>query len=186
LLEQKGFGKLKENSCSEVPTLRSEEAASMEQQFTRRQWLAFLVKASATVLTFVYGIPALVMLIAPAFRKQKPPWIKVGEIKEFPAGEPKAVTLSYQRRDGWVIRTVRSTVYVVARPDGSLSVLSNICTHASCAVRWEQSKNAFYCPCHAGYFDAEGKVLQGPPPRPLVQYPHKVEGGLLYVRLESV
>ncbi|MCL6473924.1 MAG: ubiquinol-cytochrome c reductase iron-sulfur subunit [Firmicutes bacterium] len=158
----------------------------MEQQVTRRQWLAFLVKALGTVLAFAYGIPVLAMVIVPAFRKQKSPWIKVGEIKEFPAGEPKAVTLSYQRRDGWVIRTVRSTVYVVNGTDGSLKVLSNICTHASCAVRWEASKSAFYCPCHVAYFDADGKVIQGPPPRPLVQYPYKVEGGSLYVRLDNV
>ncbi|MGC8783628.1 MAG: ubiquinol-cytochrome c reductase iron-sulfur subunit [Armatimonadota bacterium] len=158
----------------------------MEQRWTRREWLATLVKALATLLAIVYSIPTLVMLVVPAFRRQKPPWIKVGNANEFPVGEPKAVTLSHQRRDGWVIRTVRSTVYVVVKPDGSLKVLSNICTHASCAVRWERSRNAFFCPCHAGYFDAEGKVVQGPPPRPLPEYPHKVEGGLLYVRLENV
>lgn len=157
----------------------------MEQRLTRREWLATFVKALAALLTFVYGIPALVMLIVPAFRRQKTPWVKVGNASEFTAGEPKAVTLSYQRRDGWVIRTVRSTVYVVAASDGSLKVLSNICTHASCAVRWERDRKAFFCPCHAGYFDASGKVMQGPPPRPLPEFPHKVEGGVLYVRLES-
>lgn len=158
----------------------------MEQKMTRREWLATLVKASAVLLTFVYGIPALVMLIVPAFRRQKSPWVKVGNVDEFPAGEPKAVTLSYQRRDGWVIRTVRSTVYVVSKSDGSLKVLSNICTHASCAVRWEQGRSSFFCPCHAGFFDMDGKVVQGPPPRPLPEFPHKVEGGVLYVRMESV
>lgn len=155
----------------------------MEGSVTRREWI---VKAAAALLTLVYGIPALVMLVVPAFRRQKPPWVKVGNVSEFPAGEPKAVTLTYQRRDGWVIRTVRSTVYVTSKPDGSVKVLSNICTHASCAVRWESGRNAFFCPCHAGYFDADGKVIQGPPPRPLPEYPHKVEGGVLYVHLESV
>ncbi|MCS6829903.1 MAG: Rieske (2Fe-2S) protein [Armatimonadota bacterium] len=157
-----------------------------DEGITRRQWLGVLVKALATVLAVAYSIPALVMLIVPAFRRQNPPWIKVGSLHEFPSDEPKAVTLSYQRRDGWVVRTVRSTVYVVVKPDGSLKVLSNICTHASCAVRWERSKNAFFCPCHAAYFDADGRVTQGPPPRPLPEYPHKVEGDLLYVRLENV
>lgn len=158
----------------------------MEQSITRRQWLATLVKGLATLLAFVYGVPVLIMLIVPAFRRQHPPWVKVGNVNEFPAGEPKAVTLNYQRRDGWVIRTVRSTVYVVTHSDGSLRVLSNICTHASCAVRWERERKAFFCPCHAGYFDAGGKVLEGPPPRPLPEFPHKVEGGVLYVRMQSV
>lgn len=155
----------------------------MEGSVTRREWI---VKASVAVLTLVYGIPALVMLVVPAFRRQKPPWVKVGKVSEFPAGEPKAVTLTYQRRDGWVIRTVRSTVYVLVKPDGAVKVLSNICTHASCAVRWERERGAFFCPCHAGYFDADGKVIQGPPPRPLPEYPHRVDGGVLYVHMESV
>ncbi len=155
----------------------------MEGSMTRREWM---VKSLTALLALIYGIPALVMLVVPAFRRQKPPWVKVGNVNDFPAGEPKAVTLSYQRRDGWVIRTVRTTVYVAAKPDGSLKVLSNICTHASCAVRWERERKAFFCPCHAAYFDADGKVMQGPPPRPLPEYPHKVEGGLLYVQLENV
>jgi Rieske Fe-S protein len=25
----------------------------------------------------------------------------------------------------------------------------------------------FRCPCHGGVFDAEGNVVEGPPPRPL-------------------
>lgn len=158
----------------------------MAEQITRRQWLAKLVKASVSVLLFVYGIPSLILLALPAFRKQKPPWIEVGSVSEFSGRQPQSVTLTYQRRDGWVIRAVRSTVYVVNKPDGSIKVLSNICSHANCAVRWEAAKNAFFCPCHAAYFDNEGKVLQGPPPRPLAEFPHKVEGGKLYVRLETV
>lgn len=157
----------------------------MQESMTRREWLATLVKALATLLALVYAVPALVMLAVPAFRKQKPPWVKVGSVNEFASGEPKAVTLSFQRRDGWIIRTVRSTVYVVAKSDGSLKVFSNICTHASCAVRWERERSAFYCPCHAAYFDADGKVMQGPPPRPLSEFPHKVEGGVLYVNINS-
>ncbi len=124
------------------------------------------------------------MLIIHAFRREPKPWLKVGPLSDFRPGEPKPVTLSYQRRDGWMIRTVRTTVYVVALGNGKVKVLSNICTHANCAVRWEREKQAFFCPCHDGYFAITGEVKAGPPTRPLDEFPHKVEGDILFVRLQ--
>lgn len=151
----------------------------------RRQWLDRFVKAAAACIAAVLGYPSLAMLIAPAFRRSPMQWLKVAPLSDFRPDEPKAVTLTYQRRDGWVIRTVRRTVYVVVKADGRVKVLSNICTHANCAVRWEPTKRAFFCPCHDGYFDMDGKVQAGPPPRPLDELPHKVDGGVLFVQLPT-
>jgi Rieske Fe-S protein len=45
---------------------------------------------------------------------------------------------------------------------------SQKCTHLSCAVYYARDRNRLECPCHEGYFAVEdGRVLQGPPPRPL-------------------
>ena len=45
---------------------------------------------------------------------------------------------------------------------------SQKCTHLSCAVYPASDGQRLECPCHAGYFSIEdGRVLQGPPPRPL-------------------
>ena len=41
------------------------------------------------------------------------------------------------------------------------------CTHLGCPVLWKAADRRFHCPCHEGYFDEEGRVLAGPPPRPL-------------------
>jgi len=54
------------------------------------------------------------------------------------------------------------------RSDGSLAAFSQKCTHLSCAVTYAVERDRLECPCHDGYFSAEtGRVLQGPPPRPL-------------------
>jgi Rieske Fe-S protein len=38
----------------------------------------------------------------------------------------------------------------------------------SCAVYYSAQNNRLECPCHEGYFSVEdGRVLQGPPQRPL-------------------
>ena len=45
---------------------------------------------------------------------------------------------------------------------------SQKCTHLSCAVYFDAAKGRIECPCHEGAFSAaDGRVLQGPPPRPL-------------------
>jgi Rieske Fe-S protein len=42
------------------------------------------------------------------------------------------------------------------------------CTHLGCPVIYRKEKRQLQCPCHEGYFNAEdGKVIAGPPPRPL-------------------
>ena len=42
------------------------------------------------------------------------------------------------------------------------------CTHLGCPVLYRKESRQLHCPCHEGYFDAQdGKVLAGPPPRPL-------------------
>lgn len=41
------------------------------------------------------------------------------------------------------------------------------CTHWGCVVRWREAERAYVCPCHAGRYDADGNVLEGPPPFPL-------------------
>ena len=52
-------------------------------------------------------------------------------------------------------------------------VFSNVCTHLGCRVNWEADKNEYVCPCHDGHFGLDGKVVSGPPPRPLDVYQTK-------------
>jgi Rieske Fe-S protein len=49
-------------------------------------------------------------------------------------------------------------------------ILNSRCTHLGCTVNWKDEDNAFLCPCHDAKFDVTGKVLGGPPPRPLDRY----------------
>ncbi|MGH9447270.1 MAG: ubiquinol-cytochrome c reductase iron-sulfur subunit, partial [Terriglobia bacterium] len=55
------------------------------------------------------------------------------------------------------------------------------CTHLGCPVRWLPKANLFMCPCHGGVFYANGDVASGPPPKPLTQYPVRVQGGYVQI-----
>jgi len=56
------------------------------------------------------------------------------------------------------------------------------CTHLSCAVIYDHEHQMIECPCHHGFFDAkDGKVLQGPPPRPLPQLGVVIKDNKIFV-----
>ena len=60
--------------------------------------------------------------------------------------------------------------------EGTFRAFSLVCTHLACTVTWNAEKKEFYCPCHDGFFDSEGKVLSGPPPSPLERWKVEVKG----------
>ncbi len=64
--------------------------------------------------------------------------------------------------------------------------LSSVCPHFGCRVHWEAHNQRFFCPCHNGAFDAQGKAIAGPPladNQNLPTYSLLVEKGLLYIAM---
>ena len=51
--------------------------------------------------------------------------------------------------------------------EAGFTALSLACTHLGCTV--EQQTDGFACPCHGSRYDEEGKVVQGPSSKNLVQ-----------------
>ncbi|MCH7870976.1 MAG: ubiquinol-cytochrome c reductase iron-sulfur subunit [Planctomycetes bacterium] len=92
----------------------------------------------------------------------------------------------------WAVGDVRKVSFrgkavVVLRGEKGFRAFSAVCTHLGCIVHWEKSKRHFACPCHAATFDAEGKVVAGPPPKALAEYGVMVVQGEVIVKdlLES-
>jgi len=59
-------------------------------------------------------------------------------------------------------------------------VFSGKCPHLGCGYKWRTHKllgQVFLCPCHLSIYDATGKVLDGPAPRPLDPLPIRVSSG---------
>lgn len=66
--------------------------------------------------------------------------------------------------------------------EGNLNVLSSICAHLGCPVRWYEPEEEFLCPCHGGLYDINGEHIGGPPPHGMYRYTYEVrEDGNLYI-----
>ena len=65
---------------------------------------------------------------------------------------------------------------IIDRPGKGLIALSRVCTHLGCLLEYDKQKKNLVCPCHAGIFNLEGRVVSGPPPKSLTVIPLKVEG----------
>ena len=92
-----------------------------------------------------------------------------------------------------IFRTPAGATVVIARQGergeaDDFIALSSICPHLGCQVHWEAHHDRFFCPCHNGAFDAEGKAIAGPPAaanQELKRFPLKIQNGLLYIEVPT-
>jgi nitrite reductase/ring-hydroxylating ferredoxin subunit len=125
-----------------------------EKYVNRRQFAKFLVLTSAGM--FVGNLWILVkswLTKTPVY-----PLRSIAKLSEIPVGGSKLFTYP----------TAADPCILVRTGETELAAFSQKCTHLSCAVYYQRESNRFECPCHQGYFAAkDGRVLQGPPQRPL-------------------
>ena len=132
----------------------------------RRSALVIFINTVAGAL--VAGLSAILgaFAIGPSGR-QGERWLRAGALDDITPNVPVPRVLSVPRQDGWYRERARLTVFVVWDGAQNVHALSATCTHLGCQVRWDASDTRFRCPCHGGVFDADGNVVEGPPPRPL-------------------
>jgi menaquinol-cytochrome c reductase iron-sulfur subunit len=161
-----------------------EERGGTGRDVNRRTFLGYLAGAFAAFIGTSLGLPVLGYLAAPLARKETGTWLTLGKTNTFAPGEPRLVSLSIARQDGWRRITESRTAWVVASDDGDFTVFNGRCTHLGCAYSFKTDgphAGSFFCPCHDGVYDQDGSVASGPPPRPLDQLDYQVNGDELQV-----
>ncbi|HEY5658762.1 MAG TPA: Rieske (2Fe-2S) protein [Myxococcota bacterium] len=85
-----------------------------------------------------------------------------------------------ERQKFTIVPVGRDRVLVLEDAAGELHALDAKCTHEGCTVRYQPENAIIWCACHNGRFDLEGRVLAGPPPRPLARHvvQRDSEGGI--------
>ncbi len=152
----------------------------------RREFVAGVAGVLGALITTLIGLPIIGYLIAPALRTDSAAgWVPLVPLSMLQPGIPIPCSFSRPKRTGWKRTQLIRTVYAVLGESGDITVLSDVCTHLSCKVRWLPEQGVFACPCHDGVFDRDGDVISGPPPRPLDRFETKVENGQLLIYVED-
>ena len=75
--------------------------------------------------------------------------VEAGGLDEVADGEGKIVEIGGRK-------------IAASRVSGELHLLSTICPHLGCDVRWNVAERSWDCPCHGSRFAPDGRVLNGP------------------------
>lgn len=134
------------------------------------------------LISAAIGLPAVAYVIGPALKRTSDLWIRLGAVSKVELGSPTLFKTTVETETGWINTEEEISAYVLTQNGQDFDVMSNICTHLGCRVRWIADDERFYCPCHNGVFAKDGSVVSGPPPRPLDRFESKVEDGVLYIR----
>ncbi|MFL7892370.1 MAG: ubiquinol-cytochrome c reductase iron-sulfur subunit [Anaerolineales bacterium] len=151
----------------------------------RRDFVNIVLVGIGSVIGLIIGIPAIAYLISPAVKVQeKEAWIPLGPLDGYPLDSPVLFSYTRSKINGWekTVNSYGAYIWRYGEGDSELRVYSNMCTHLSCRVTWKDETNIYFCPCHDGRFNKEGEVVAGPPPRPLYEYEHKVDEGILFIK----
>lgn len=93
--------------------------------------------------------------------------INAGAVEDFPVGS--------------VTHIPNGRFYLSRLADGAFLAIYQRCTHLGCNVPWDQTQNAFVCPCHNSQFTVEGEMLNPPAPRPLDLFAVNIQDGQVLV-----
>ena len=133
----------------------------------RRRALLVFVNGAIALIGAALGALLGVFALKPAATDARERWVRAGSLGTLPPGVPVPRVLVVAREDGWYRERTRQTVFLVRDGAKSVKAMSATCTHLGCQVRWAADTKRFICPCHGGVYAADGRVLEGPPPRPL-------------------
>ncbi|MCL4819498.1 MAG: Rieske (2Fe-2S) protein [Vicinamibacteria bacterium] len=148
-------------------------ATGDERMVTRRQFSRFLLLTSLGMF-----VGNLWILVRSRFRRSAAyPELRVARVADVPVQGVKLFHYPGPDDPCLLIRTAEDTFVAYGQK----------CTHLSCAVLPKVAEGKLHCPCHEGWFAIDdGRVLQGPPPRPLPRVVLERRGEELFaVRIEG-
>ncbi len=145
----------------------------------RRQVLTRLGILVGGISAAIVGIPSVAFLLG--LRKAPEVWRRLGPVDSFKVGETVEVAFQDSSPLPWSGVTARTAAWLRRNGPQEFIAFSINCTHLGCPVRWLPRADLFMCPCHGGVFYKDGTVASGPPPKPLVNYPVRIQDGAVEI-----
>lgn len=109
---------------------------------------------------------SIVSFLYPAVRFLNPPEAPEAAVNETSAGKVSDL----QPNSARIVKFGSKPVLLMRLGQSEWKAYSAVCTHLNCTVQFDDSRRQIWCACHNGFYDLNGQVMSGPPPRPLEQY----------------
>lgn len=154
------------------------------ESLTRRNVFILASQALGGAAGAVVLLPVVGFAVAPILETPEERWEGVGSPDDYVDSTYRQAVITI--RDG-IGEAGKTTVYVrrgssdLGEDPSEFIAISTRCAHLGCPVRFFQAAGNFICPCHGGVYDFEGKVIGGPPVRPLDRFQTRVEGSELQI-----
>lgn len=157
--------------------------ASAESQLnlSRRAFITTSVLAGGAII--LAAIPLVSTVVVPALKKGIGKWVDFGKADKLAPDDFSMMSYEFMVKDGWLELPQRGFVWAKADSKTGVKVFSSTCSHLACNVIWSKDARMFECPCHTGKFNPDGQPVSGPPKKPLLVLPHKLEEGKLLVHI---
>lgn len=135
----------------------------------RRNFVSTFLAASAAALAASVVYPVIRFLSPPKIPEAAGDRVLAGKLSELTA-------------EKWKIFPFGSEPGILVQAsEGRLVAYSASCTHLGCTVQFDPASKRIWCACHNGWYDLDGKNVEGPPPRPLTGYKVQVVGDEIFV-----
>ena len=82
----------------------------------------------------------------------------------------------FKLNSGKIVKFGSTPALLVRVSETEWKAYSGVCTHLNCTVQFKDASRQIWCACHNGTYDLNGKVVSGPPPRPLEEFKVRVRG----------
>jgi Rieske Fe-S protein len=159
--------------------MQGETTRRQDARLDRRAWLAKVLMGVGLLASYGTLAAQGLLFLLPERIRPRTRRIFVGPIDRFPAGSVQTI------RD-----PAGDEILVKRSAAGEFLAFSSTCPHLGCKVHWEAARQEFFCPCHRGVFDAEGRAVSGPPadahqslfPAPLIV---DEESGVVYLEVKD-
>ena len=126
---------------------------------SRRKILDFLLKLG------IFGWLASVLYPVISYLKPLPQSGSTGPVQLTRSEETKLEANKFT-----IVPAGLKRLIVFEDPTGKGRALDAKCTHEGCIVQYVPREAIVWCACHNGRYDLNGRVISGPPPRPLPSF----------------
>lgn len=128
-----------------------------------------------TVISWLLGTgvaASLASFFYPVARFLNPPQVAEASVNEVDAGKVQDL----KPNSGKIVKFGNKPALLVRVNDTEWKAFSAVCTHLNCTVQYQEARREIWCACHNGTYDLNGRVVSGPPPKPLEELAVKIRG----------